>query len=196
MIRALLLLIAIAAVALPAWGVVTYTLPPAPAFIPSKDPGSASLPGKVEGEPSSAQIANWQKLANRSCKCARRGGKSSECWAEYDRETAAYAKGDWATMCMPISHSGDCFGSGTGLDKCVETDRDHAGQLLCSAEERTAMEAAWNRELAAPHGESDAETARAFDRAGAAMRQVYQRILRGESLAGIKGPPGCGGGLS
>lgn len=193
MLRAIVILIAAAAITLPAWSVMTYKMPSPQPYVPSDDLGPAFRPGKVAGEPSDLQIKHWQKLADSSCKCARGGGKSSECWAEYDRETAAYAKGDWATMCMPISHSGDCFGGDTIPDKCIETDRDHAGQLLCTAEERDAMEAAWNSEMAKARSNGDAEVQQAMDRAGAAMSRVYQRIVRGESLADIKGPPGCGG---
>lgn len=189
MIRAILLLIAASAIALSAWSVRTYSVPPAPTFTPKDALGPAFRPGKVAGEPGEAQVARWQVLADAACKCARRGGRSGECWAEYDRQTAAYARSDAATMCMPVSHSFDDFGSG----KLVEIDRDHAGQLLCTAGERRAMEAAWNRELAKPYGNSDAEVQRAYDRAGAAMDRVYQRILRGESLASVKGSPGCGG---
>jgi len=192
MIRAVVLLIAAAAIALPAWAVATYKMPPPLPFV-AGDPGPGFRPGKVAGEPSDAQVARWQKLADNSCKCARRGGESGACWAEYDRQTAAYTKGDWGTLCMPISRGGDCFGGDIVPGKCIEIDRDHAGHLLCTAEERGAMEAAWNREMASARGESDAAIQQAMDRAGAAMDRVYARILRNESLADIKGPPGCGG---
>ncbi|MEP9359510.1 hypothetical protein [Sphingomonas sp. KR3-1] len=188
LLLAALVPLAIAAIALPAWTVLTYEAP-RPSPLVKRDLGEAYRPGKIAAKPTAAQIRGWQKLADSSCKCARRGGKSDECWAEYDRETAAYAKSDAATMCMPVSHVFDNFGE----DKMVEIDRDHAGQLLCAAEERRAMEAAWNVEMARPHGETDAEVQRAFDRAGAAMDRVYRRILHGESLAGVRGPAGCSG---
>lgn len=184
----MLLPIAIAAIAVPAWSVATYRAPsPAPS-----DEDTGYRRGKIAGEPSDAQIARWQKLADASCECVRRGGADGTCWSQYDRENAPYGKGDMATLCIPVSHSWDCFGDEFGT-KCVEIDRKQAGQLLCSNAERNAVEAAWNYEMRKARGNSDAEVSRAFDRANAAIDRVYQRIQRGESLASVRGTPGCSG---
>lgn len=176
---------ALAAIAIPASLVPTWRPPPATAQ-------AGALP-KSKGEPSATQIAHWRELADDSCRCARAGGQSAECWATYDRETAAYEKGNAATMCLPVPHSWDCFGGDSlDMDKCVETDRDHAGPLLCSAAERRAMEAAWNREMNAIRDKTDAALKRAFARAGEATERLYQRMLRGEPIA-AGGKAGCGG---
>lgn len=159
---AVLLLIALAAIALPAWAVLT------------------ARPG----------VEQLQGVADRACKCERRSGAKS-CWQPLARLTRENLDNPLATACFPLSTEMIEAGPAHPHDYVVlryHVVEGH-GLYLCSREEAVAGEALWNGED--EQGVTEAEKNLAFRRAQAALYRFAAALKRGERLEKLKPKYGC-----
>lgn len=145
-----------------------------------------AMPASKAGE------ARLQALATGACRCSReRGGASKEaCWQDYKAAIEPFTINGVANLCAPISTELDCIATDAG-EKCIATSFSNG---ICTAEEADAADHAYTQALNA-EGEfstlGEAAAVRANERAGAAFRDVVERIRRGERLAAPLGPGGC-----
>lgn len=158
---AILLPIAIAAIALPAWAVLAIK------------PGTEQL----------------QMVADRACKCERRSG-SKTCWQPLARFTNADLNRGGSTTCFPLSEELIEAGSGTDKFIVLRYHIvASGGRYLCSKAEAIAGEAIWYRE--AGHAFTEEESRIAYPRAQAALIQFADALKRGERLEKLKPAMGC-----
>ncbi len=136
--------------------------------------------------------ARLQALATGACRCTRESGGSNDeaCWQDYKAAIARFTINGVASACAPISTELDCIATDAG-EKCIVTGY---GDGICTAEEADAADRAYTQALNA-EGEfstlDEAAANRANDRAGAAYKDVIERIRRGERVAVLPGPGGC-----
>lgn len=158
-----------------------------PALATYPDDGiDPAMPASKVGE------ARLQALATGACRCTRERGDASEeaCWQDYKTAIEPFTINSVATACAPISTELDCIATDAG-EKCIVTSY---GNGICTAEEADAADRAYTQALNA-EGEfstlGEAAAARANERAGAAFRDVVERIRRGERLAASRSSGGC-----
>lgn len=198
MIRALLLLIAAAAIALPTW--LTWSAPRSQQVaaaasvetVPDDYPSPAPFHGALlvaahpgQATPDAKQYSVLKRIADRSCRCARskRGKQYAECWAEFDANAQTFASyKESTTMCM-TSITQACF---KGRDCLV---KDYEGQ--CSEREAAAAQAVYAR--AGRHARSKAEREAAFARAEREVGRLAQSWDAGARVADATPVKGCGG---
>ncbi|MES2441264.1 MAG: hypothetical protein V4574_00410 [Pseudomonadota bacterium] len=123
-----LVLIGLAAVALPGWAVLTRR-PPAPAQVVAR-----KLPTAFE-------LVRLQAMADQACRCTRERKEDrwdSPCWDAFDKRIAAFDHEEAVAGCQDFTAGGEtrsvCFG-----EDCLSLDRSPAG--VCSAAERRAAAA-------------------------------------------------------
>ncbi|MBU7581080.1 MAG: hypothetical protein KAF27_11560 [Porphyrobacter sp.] len=137
-------------------------------------------------------VPRLQSLATAACICAREKGEAGEagCWQQYKAAIADFDVSGVATACAPISTELDCITTAGG-EECIVTSH---GNGLCTAEEAAAADRAWTQALNAEGDIStldEAARARADKRANAALRDVTERIRRGERITAASGPGSC-----
>lgn len=158
---AVLLPIAAAAIALPAWAVLV------------------ARPG----------IEQLQSVAERACKCERRSG-SKACWQPLTRvirEDLGEASG---TACYPLSTEMlDLDGSAAGASIVLRYDIvEGKGRYLCSKAEAVAGEAIWNREMNRSEAAGDKHPVL---HANAALRRFADALRHGHRLEAVRPSAGC-----
>ena len=166
---AVLLPIVVAAIALPAWAVLTV------------DRNAACIPG-------------LQSLAEASCACARRAPdakREDACWRRFERMTRAnHKEPTGGTFCYPLSEAtifvDDDEDHSITLRYGVVPSSD---LYLCSKEEAVIGEAIWYR--ADVGGRTEAELNQSTRRADAALVSFAEALKRGEPLEKLKPAMGC-----
>lgn len=150
-----------------------------PVLAPYPDDGiDPAMPANKVGE------ARLQALATGACRCARERGRADKeaCWQDYKAAIAPFTINGVASACAPISTELDCIATDAG-ENCIVTGY---GNGICTAEEADAADRAYTQALNAEGkfstpGEAAARLAN--ERAGAAFRDVVERIRRGERAA-------------
>jgi hypothetical protein len=160
---AVLLPIAAAAIALPAWAIFTVK------------PGVEQL----------------QAVADRACKCERRSG-SKACWQPLARLTRQDLGNPGATTCFPLSTEmidADTGHYGDYVALRYHVVGGH-GLYLCSKQEAVIGEAIWAGAMG-PSDQPEADQQRNFARANAALIRFATALKRGERLEKLKPLYGC-----
>jgi len=158
---AVLLPIAVAAIALPAWAVLVVK------------PGTEQL----------------QSLADKACKCERRTDDKA-CWRALSQRIRQDLNNPGGTLCSPLSTDMVHLSLGDD-DYLVLRYRiaDGSGLYLCSKEEAVVGEALWYREAGQAFTEEASRIA--YPRAYAALRNLALALKRGERLEALKPAMGC-----
>ena len=125
-----------------------------------------------------------QSLATKACQCERDVSTvvaKAECWDAYNRLGRAAIHGGWSTACAPISAGGHSYNSETPKEFSIYTGSYSQIGTLCTPDEVTAVETAWQRAYdAGVSGETmDAE-----------MRKALKDFQDGRQVAMTGG--GCG----
>jgi hypothetical protein len=161
-----LMLVGVAAVAVPVW--LVYMVDSSPAL-----------------------QAHWQAIAESACKCeraARSGPAGAACWRSFERATHLRHERYSATACFPLSEESACNDRGCFTLRYNIVLSAHR-RYICTRDEARAAEAFFYREVS---GEgTEAEQSAALHRGIELLDGFARALARGTKLADFQPVPGC-----